>query len=122
MNLNNTYAIALIVSGAILLAVTIPSLAAPGNGSNLGECYDNWIIWCDERTAGYPDCYAESMDYCDGVHNVSLSLIPAEKVNALRAGALRKAKRATTRMAAPAVQPVFKKRCSSRCVFFTVPQ
>jgi|GEM_PF-1778793 len=122
MNLNNTYAIAIIVSGGILLAATIPSLAGPGNGNNPGECYDNWIAWCGEKTSGYPNCYTESMEYCDGIHKASLSRIPAAKVNSMKTNALRKAERANARPAAPVVHPDRSRKCSTRCVFLTVPQ
>jgi hypothetical protein len=107
MKLNNTYAIALLVSGGILLSTTISSQAAPSDGSNLGECYNNWISWCNEKTSGYPNsCYGESLDHCDGVHKASMTQIPGYKAKTMRTNALRKAKRTNTRLVAPVVRPV----------------
>ncbi|POF31737.1 hypothetical protein [Roseibium marinum] len=107
MKINNTYSIALIVSGGILLASTMTSMAGPSNGSNLRECYNNWISWCNEHTAGFPNsCYGESMDRCDGIHKASVSGLTGLKVNSMKSTALRKAKRANTPLVAPTVQPV----------------
>ncbi|MHA7772118.1 hypothetical protein [Roseibium sp. M-1] len=107
MKLNNTYAIAALVSCGILLSTTMASQAGPSNGSNLGECYNNWISWCNDKTSGYPNsCYGESMDHCDGIHKASMTQIPGLKVQSMRASALRKAKRDNVRIVAPTVQPV----------------
>ncbi|GAB2183225.1 hypothetical protein [Roseibium sp. LAB1] len=107
MNFKNTYTIALLVSGGILLATTISSQAGPSNGSSLGECYNNWISWCNDKTSGYPNsCYGESMDHCDGIHKSSMTQLPGFKVQSMRTNALRKAKRTNTRLVAPVVQPV----------------
>ncbi len=107
MNLKNTYSIALIVSGSIFLASTMTSFAGPSNGSNLGECYNNWITWCNDKTSGYPNsCYGEGMDHCDSIHKASMTQIPGFKVKSMRATALRKAKRSNAQLVAPAVQPL----------------
>ncbi len=106
MKLNNTYAIAALVSCGILIAATVTSHAGPSNGSNLGECYNNWITWCNEKTSGYPNsCYGDSMDHCDGIHKASITQIPGVKAKSMRSNALRKAKRANVRMVPPTVQP-----------------
>ncbi|TYC65274.1 hypothetical protein FMN63_22930 [Stappia sp. BW2] len=106
MKLNNTYAIALVVSGSILVGTTISSQAAPSDGSNLGECYNNWISHCNATTSGYPNsCYGESLDHCDGVHGASMTQIPGYKAKTMRTKALRKAKRTNARLVAPVVQP-----------------
>ncbi|PVB61051.1 hypothetical protein [Labrenzia sp. 011] len=106
MIFKNTYTIALVVSGSVFLASTMTSMAGPGNGSNLGECYNNWISWCNEHTAGYPNnCYGESLNRCDKIHK-AMSTLPGYKVNSMKSTALRKAKRANTTLVAPTVQPV----------------
>ena len=107
MTINKTYPIAIIISGSILIASTISSVAGPGNGSSLGECYNNWISWCNDHTSGYPNsCYGESMDHCDGVHQASMTQIPGYQVKSMKSNAMRKAKRSNVRLVAPAVQPV----------------
>jgi hypothetical protein len=107
MKLNNTYAIAALVSCGILVSTTLASHAGPSNGSNLGECYNNWITWCNDKTSGYPNsCYGDSMDHCDSIHKAGMTQIPGFKVQSMRATALRKAKRADVRLTAPSVQPV----------------
>ncbi|WP_299816702.1 hypothetical protein [uncultured Roseibium sp.] len=106
MIFKNTYSIALVVSGSILLATTMSSMAGPSDGSNLGECYNNWISWCNDKTSGYPNsCYDESLDRCDGIHS-AISVIPANKVKSLKSSSLRKAKRANTTLVTPTVQPI----------------
>jgi len=103
----NTYAIAALFSCGIFLSTTIASHAGPSNGSNLGECYNNWITWCNDKTSGYPNsCYGESMDHCDSIHKAGMTQIPGLKVQSMRAAALGKAKRANSRVVAPSPQPV----------------
>ncbi|WP_428686853.1 hypothetical protein [Roseibium sp.] len=107
MNLKNTYTIAFLVSSGIFLASTMTSFAGPSNGSNLGDCYNNWITWCNDHTSGYPNnCYGDSMDHCDSIHKASMTEIPGFKVKSMRASALRKAKRANVKLVTPTVQPL----------------
>ncbi|MCX2722215.1 hypothetical protein [Roseibium salinum] len=106
MRFNNTYTIAALVAGGILVATTITSQAGPSDGSNLGDCYNNWISYCNAETSGYPNsCYTESMDHCDAVHK-SISEMPGAKLKSVKTSALRKATRSDTRLIVPAVQPV----------------
>lgn len=107
MIFNNAYGIAIVVSAGIFLGATVASKAGPSDGSNLGECYNNWITWCNDHTSGYPNsCYGESLDHCDGVHKASIAQIPGGQVKSMKSTALRKAKRSNVRLVAPKIQPV----------------
>jgi hypothetical protein len=107
MKLINTYTIALVVSGGIFFGATMTSQAGPGNGSTLGDCYNNWITWCNDHTSGYPNnCYGDSLDHCDSVHKTGMTQIPGYQVKSMKTNALRKAKRSNARLVTPTVQPV----------------
>lgn len=107
MKLSNTFIGTLAVAGIMSVAATTSSNAGPSDGSTLGECYNNWISWCNEHTAGYPNsCYGESMDHCDGVHSASLAKIPGYQVKTMKTNSLRKAKRANAKLVTPTVTPV----------------
>ncbi|CTQ51629.1 hypothetical protein LP7551_00141 [Roseibium album] len=107
MKLNNTYTIALVVSGSIFFASTMISQAGPSDGSTIGDCYNNWITWCNDKTSGYPNsCYGDSLDHCDSVHKASMTQIPGYQVKSMRTNALRKAQRSNARLSTPKVQPV----------------
>lgn len=107
MILKNTYVIALSVSAGIFFSATAISNAGPSDGNSLGDCYNNWITWCNDHTSGYPNsCYGESLDHCDEVHSANISVIPGYQVKSMKTKALRKAKRSNARLVAPQVQPV----------------
>lgn len=65
-NLTKTAALTLAAGSLLLGASTLGASAGPGMGSSLGECYNNWINWCNEKTSGYPNsCYDKSLKKCD---------------------------------------------------------
>ncbi|WP_269581403.1 hypothetical protein [Roseibium sp. Sym1] len=63
MNFNNTYAIAALVAGGILLVTTMTSTESPRTESNLGDCRGTAAFRCDDETISFPDS-------CDGENTI----------------------------------------------------
>ena len=84
-----------LTAGALFLgASALSANAGPGMGNSLGECYNNWIGWCNEKTSGYPNsCYTKSLRKCDQAHKNKSSAIPPKQLDAMKTASLRKAKR-----------------------------
>ncbi|MTI42686.1 hypothetical protein JM93_00868 [Roseibium hamelinense] len=107
MSLFKTLGLTIATAGTLFAATLMSANAGPGMGSSLVECYNNWINYCDEHTAGYPNnCYTESLNMCDETHSAAISEIPGYKVQAMKRNSLRKAKPARATLKAPAVNPV----------------
>ncbi|MBD8893956.1 hypothetical protein [Roseibium litorale] len=93
-SLTRSAAFALTAGAMLFGATTLPASAGPGMGNSLGECYNNWIGWCNEKTSGYPnDCYTKSLKMCDQKHKQRSSAIPPAQLEAMKSTSLRKAKR-----------------------------
>lgn len=99
-SLTRSAAFALTAGAMLFGATTLPASAGPGMGNSLGECYNNWINWCNEKTSGYPNsCYDKSLKKCDQTHKANSSAIPLDQLQAMKAASLRKAKRVEASMA-----------------------
>lgn len=93
-SLTRSAACAFTASAMLLGASTLSASAGPGMGNNLGECYNNWIGWCNDKTSGYPnECYTKSLKKCDQTHKARSSTIPPAQLEAMKSASLRKAKR-----------------------------
>ncbi|WP_310621725.1 hypothetical protein [Flexibacterium corallicola] len=89
-----------------LLFVATANAEGPGMGSTLGECYNNWVSYCNEETGGYPagypeGCYGESLDLCDNHHNPKSAIFSPSQIQTLRTDSLSRAKRTQSRNDAP---------------------
>lgn len=94
------------IAGAVLASSTVVSFAGLEPGSNLGDCYNNAVNWCNQTTSGYPSsCYGNSLDWCDGQHSSNASPIPSSTVKAMKSSSLRKAKPARATTQPISVQP-----------------
>lgn len=66
MNFNNTYAIAALVAGGILLVTTMTSTDSPRTESNLGDCRSTAAFRCSDKTDSFPDrCNGENTIRCN---------------------------------------------------------
>jgi uncharacterized membrane protein len=94
MSYLRSIAVTLAAAGSLVAASSMTASAAgPGMGSNLGDCYNIWVGWCNDHTSGYPsDCYGKSLDKCDQEHAKSSSAIPGATLKAMKTTSLRKAK------------------------------
>ncbi|MTH97958.1 hypothetical protein [Roseibium sp. RKSG952] len=101
-----TLALSITSAGLLSAAASVSAFAGPSTGSSLGECYNNFINYCNEHTTGYPNnCYEESLNLCDQTHSAAISTIPAYKVQAMKKASLRQAKPARAQLKAPVLQP-----------------
>jgi len=67
MNFNNTYGIAAIVAGGILIATTMSSENGQFAESRLGDCQSTASL-CAEGTAGHPGtCSNGNLKLCDDI-------------------------------------------------------
>ncbi len=94
MHLRKTLTTTAAAAAALIAASTISAQADPSDGASLGECYTNWVSYCNEATSGYPNsCYGDNLDRCADVHRASMSTIPAHKLKSMKYHSMRKAKR-----------------------------
>jgi len=80
------------VIGTMLSVATSSASAAPNDGANLGECYNNWISYCNGHApnGGVTSCHTQSLDRCDKIHKATMSQIPGSQIKAMRANALKR--------------------------------
>lgn len=93
MKIGNIIFVKFVVVSIIFVFVMIILIVGLSDGFIFGECYNNWIFWCNEYIVGYLNsCYGESMDYCDGVYSVSFVQIFGYQVKIMKFNFLCKVK------------------------------
>ncbi|WP_153769851.1 hypothetical protein [Labrenzia sp. CE80] len=97
MTLRKSILTSIAAGTGVVAASAFSATAGPSMGSSLGECYNNWVSYCNSTTPGYPNqCYTDSLNLCDQEHKNAASQIPGTSLQAMKSSSLRKATRTTT--------------------------